>query len=79
MAQDEDEEARLLTAHQTSSRVDVWLALESSRQLSHWLPWRPAAGETDEDCEDPHRLILSDDIIDLLFYIQGIKPHSNGS
>ena len=71
VAQDEEEEARILTRHQNSSRVDTWLTLECSRQQSHWLPWRPAAVEADEDCEDPHRLVLSDDFIDVLFYIQG--------
>lgn len=69
--QDEEEEERVLSQCDVSNKADCWLRLERSRQASHWLPWRPSANETDEDCEDPHRLILSDDFIDLLFYIEG--------
>ncbi|XP_067943035.1 nuclear exosome regulator NRDE2-like [Watersipora subatra] len=69
-AQDEEAEEKLLESCESSSRAETWLRLERSRQLSHWLPWRPAANETDEDCEDPHRLVLSDDFVDLLFYVE---------
>ena len=74
VAQDEEEEEKLLDQCQTTNRAECWLRLEQTRQTSHWLPWRPAANETDDDCEDPHRLVLSDDCIDLLFYIEGTKP-----
>ena len=37
----------------------------------HWLPWRPDVrnGETEEDCEDPERLIMFDDISTFLFEV----------
>ncbi|KAI8505433.1 Protein nrde2 [Branchiostoma belcheri] len=47
----------------------AWLDIESGRERVHWLPWRPdtKAGETEEDCEDPDRLVLFDDVTDSLF------------
>lgn len=40
-------------------RAVVWLDVESSREASHWLPWRPdkAKGQSEEDCEDPDRQV----------------------
>lgn len=40
---------------------ELWLRVEQLREGVHWLPWT-----SDEDCEDPQRLIFSDDISDLL-------------
>ncbi|KAJ6661852.1 hypothetical protein lerEdw1_013023 [Lerista edwardsae] len=41
-----------------------WLHIERSREARHWLPWRPdkTKKETLEDCEDPERQVLSDDL-----------------
>ncbi|KAM7404039.1 hypothetical protein PAMA_004452 [Pampus argenteus] len=45
-------------------RWTVWLDVESSRETLHWLPWRPdkAKGQSEEDCDDPDRQVLFDDI-----------------
>ncbi|KAI4804197.1 hypothetical protein KUCAC02_025831 [Chaenocephalus aceratus] len=42
----------------------VWLEVETCREAAHWLPWRPdkAKGQSEEDCEDPDRQVLFDDI-----------------
>ncbi len=50
----------------------MWKKLESSRTLRHWLPWRPDVrnGQTEEDCEDPERLVLFDDLSPVLFRIE---------
>lgn len=61
----------MLEQCQGVDRAKSWLRLEHTRQISHWLPWRPSANESDDDCEDPHRLVLSDDIIAVLFYVPG--------
>jgi hypothetical protein len=46
--------------------------VEQLREGVHWLPWT-----SDEDCEDPQRLIFSDDISDLLHPITtaSLVPH----
>uniref|UniRef100_A0A671LXQ9 NRDE-2, necessary for RNA interference, domain containing n=1 Tax=Sinocyclocheilus anshuiensis TaxID=1608454 RepID=A0A671LXQ9_9TELE len=38
--------------------------VEASREANHWLPWRPdkTKGQSEEDCEDPDRHVLFDDI-----------------
>ena len=50
-----------------------WLALETFRQDQHWLPWRPDidSGETEDDCTDPDRVVLSTDIVPYLFSLDG--------
>ncbi|CAM9312156.1 unnamed protein product [Lampetra planeri] len=55
---DEDEEVKAQT------RWAAWLNVESSREAAHWLPWRPdkTKGQSEEDCEDPDRQVLFDDI-----------------
>ncbi|KAL0969699.1 hypothetical protein UPYG_G00231080 [Umbra pygmaea] len=42
----------------------IWLDVETSREAFHWLPWRPdkTKGQSVEDCEDPDRQVLFDDI-----------------
>ncbi|XP_062974026.1 nuclear exosome regulator NRDE2 [Elgaria multicarinata webbii] len=41
-----------------------WLHIERSREGRHWLPWRPdkTKKQTLEDCEDPERQVLFDDL-----------------
>ncbi|XP_032964018.1 nuclear exosome regulator NRDE2 [Rhinolophus ferrumequinum] len=48
----------------TLPRWQVWLAAERSRDQRHWRPWRPdkTKKQTEEDCEDPERQVLFDDI-----------------
>ncbi|XP_042336651.1 nuclear exosome regulator NRDE2 isoform X2 [Sceloporus undulatus] len=41
-----------------------WLHVERSREAKHWLPWRPdkTKKQTVDDCEDPERQVLFDDL-----------------
>lgn len=43
---------------------EQWLQLEVWRDGAHWQPWRPAPGtdETDDDCDDPDRVVVVDDV-----------------
>ncbi|XP_006823850.2 nuclear exosome regulator NRDE2-like [Saccoglossus kowalevskii] len=49
----------------------VWSDVENYREQCHWLPWKPDVkrGQTEEDCEDPDRLVLFDDISSSLFKV----------
>ena len=66
---DEETEEGILLGEENRSKL--WLSLETSRMSRHWLPWRPDVrnGETEEDCEDPERLIMFDDISAFLFEV----------
>ncbi|XP_061853931.1 nuclear exosome regulator NRDE2 isoform X2 [Colius striatus] len=57
---DEDEEIK----DKTLPKWHIWLDIEYSREARHWLPWRPdkTKKETEEDCEDPERQVLFDDL-----------------
>ncbi|XP_009073864.1 PREDICTED: protein NRDE2 homolog, partial [Acanthisitta chloris] len=57
---DEDQEIK----DKTLPKWHIWLDIEYSREARHWLPWRPDKGkkETEEDCEDPERQVLFDDL-----------------
>ena len=50
----------------------AWLTLEVHRTVEQCLPWRPdeTKGESEEDCTDPDRLVLFDDISPTLFDIR---------
>ena len=50
----------------------AWFKVELSRESNHWKPWQPdkEAGETEDDCEDPERLVLFDDVSSSLFSIR---------
>ncbi|XP_063146288.1 nuclear exosome regulator NRDE2 isoform X2 [Candoia aspera] len=41
-----------------------WLHIERSREVRHWLPWRPEKNKKQslEDCDDPERQVLFDDL-----------------
>ncbi|XP_054652067.1 nuclear exosome regulator NRDE2 isoform X2 [Dunckerocampus dactyliophorus] len=60
--EEEDEEEEVKDRKQP--RWTVWLDVETSREAAHWLPWRPdkAKGQSEEDCDDPERQVLFDDI-----------------
>ncbi|KAG7224661.1 hypothetical protein INR49_011414 [Caranx melampygus] len=62
--EDEEEEEEEEVKDRSQPRGTVWLDVESSREAAHWLPWRPdkAKGQSEEDCEDPDRQVLFDDI-----------------
>ena len=53
------------------SKCDTWLQIETLRETNHWLPWQPdmSADQTEEDCEDPERLVMFDDISPVLFTV----------
>ncbi|KAM6201491.1 nuclear exosome regulator NRDE2 [Rhynchocyon petersi] len=48
----------------TLPKFQTWLGAERSRDQRHWRPWRPdkTKKQTEEDCEDPERQVLFDDI-----------------
>lgn len=52
----------------------AWLKVELSRDNSQLKPWQPDTekGETDDDCEDPERLVLFDDISSYLFKLESM-------
>ncbi|XP_019407948.1 PREDICTED: protein NRDE2 homolog [Crocodylus porosus] len=57
---DEDQEIK----DKTLPKWEIWLDVEGSREARHWVPWRPdkTKKQTEEDCEDPERQVLSDDL-----------------
>ncbi|XP_030905290.2 nuclear exosome regulator NRDE2 [Melopsittacus undulatus] len=57
---DEDQEIQ----DKTLPKWQIWLDIEHSREARHWLPWRPEKNKTEaeEDCEDPERQVLFDDL-----------------
>ncbi|KAM9842131.1 nuclear exosome regulator NRDE2 [Aulostomus maculatus] len=60
----EEEEEEEEVKDRSQPRWAVWLDVESSREAAHWLPWRPdkSKSQSEEDCEDPDRQVLFDDI-----------------
>ncbi|KAA0711184.1 Protein NRDE2 -like protein [Triplophysa tibetana] len=61
--EDDDEQEDLEIKDKTWPKWKIWLDVEASREANHWLPWRPdkTKGQS-EDCEDPDRQVLFDDI-----------------
>ncbi|XP_042548431.1 nuclear exosome regulator NRDE2 isoform X1 [Dipodomys spectabilis] len=61
---DEPEEDDQEIKDKTLPRWQIWLAAERSRDQRHWRPWRPdkTKKQTEDDCEDPERQVLFDDI-----------------
>ena len=57
---------------QGMSKWKAWVKVEVSRDNSQMKPWQPDAekGETDDDCEDPERLVIFDDISSYLFKLE---------
>ncbi|XP_043835942.1 nuclear exosome regulator NRDE2 isoform X1 [Dromiciops gliroides] len=62
--EDEPEEDDQEIKNKTLPKWQIWLSVERSREQRHWLPWRPdkTKKQTDEDCEDPERQVLFDDL-----------------
>ena len=71
---DEDREADLLRT--SAERWQKWHSLETFRHDRHWLPWRPdiGAGETEDDCTDPDRVVLSTDVVPYLISLGDDGP-----
>nr|XP_023684514.1 protein NRDE2 homolog [Paramormyrops kingsleyae] len=61
---DDEEDEGSEVKDKTWPKWRIWLDVETSREASHWLPWRPdkAKGQSEEDCEDPDRQVLFDDV-----------------
>ncbi|KAJ8341255.1 hypothetical protein SKAU_G00335460 [Synaphobranchus kaupii] len=61
---EDDEEDSSEVKDKTRPKWRIWLDVEASRESNNWLPWRPdkSKGQTEEDCEDPDRQVLFDDI-----------------
>uniref|UniRef100_A0A5S6LMC9 Zinc finger protein 830 n=1 Tax=Xenopus tropicalis TaxID=8364 RepID=A0A5S6LMC9_XENTR len=67
--QESDEE--LSIRGKNCPRYKIWLDVECSREARHWLPWRPdtTKKQTEDECEDPERQVLFDDIGPSMFKI----------
>ncbi|XP_052009009.1 nuclear exosome regulator NRDE2 [Xyrauchen texanus] len=61
---DDEEQEDSEIKDKTWPKWKIWLDVEASREANHWLPWRPdkTKGQSEEDCEDPDRQVLFDDI-----------------
>lgn len=55
------------------SKSQIWIEFEKLREEHHWLPWSPNLENKDEDCEDPERSILVDDVNETLFILKSEK------
>ncbi|XP_074091616.1 nuclear exosome regulator NRDE2 isoform X2 [Macrotis lagotis] len=62
--EDEPEEDDQEIKNKNLPKWQIWLSIEHSREHRHWLPWRPdkTKKQTDEDCDDPERQVLFDDL-----------------
>ncbi|KAF5900776.1 protein NRDE2 isoform X1, partial [Clarias magur] len=61
---DEEEDDDGEIKDKSQPRWRIWLDVESWREANQWLPWRPdkAKDQSEEECEDPDRQVLFDDI-----------------
>uniref|UniRef100_A0A3B4HA28 NRDE-2, necessary for RNA interference, domain containing n=1 Tax=Pundamilia nyererei TaxID=303518 RepID=A0A3B4HA28_9CICH len=75
--EEEEEEDEEEVKDRTQPRGTIWLDVESSREATDWLPWRPdkAKGQSEEDCEDPDRQVLFDDIGPSLICLSSPELH----
>ncbi|KAL7872672.1 hypothetical protein AOLI_G00117430 [Acnodon oligacanthus] len=62
--EEEEDQDECEIRDKTQPKWKIWLDVEASREANHWLPWRPdkTRGQSEEDCEDPDRQVLFDDI-----------------
>uniref|UniRef100_A0A6Q2YGS9 NRDE-2, necessary for RNA interference, domain containing n=1 Tax=Esox lucius TaxID=8010 RepID=A0A6Q2YGS9_ESOLU len=62
--EDDEDQEESEVKDMTWPKWKIWLDVETSREAVHWLPWRPdkTKGQSVEDCEDPDRQVLFDDI-----------------
>ena len=68
---DDEDDDDTQTLDSSTPLWQAWLQEEVHREQTHILPWKPDAGkgETEEDCEDPERMVLFDDISGVLFKV----------
>ncbi|PIO13463.1 hypothetical protein AB205_0196730, partial [Aquarana catesbeiana] len=71
LEEEEDVEEELDIKDKSLPRHKIWLDMESLREARHFLPWRadPDKKQTEEDCEDPERQVLFDDLGPSMFRI----------
>nr|XP_045612142.1 nuclear exosome regulator NRDE2-like isoform X3 [Procambarus clarkii] len=63
----QDEEDDIIAQGGTTSRL--WLALETSRERHHWMPWE----QDPEDCEDPERMVPFEELSPHLFILDTVE------
>ena len=51
------------------SLPEAWLQLERRRTREEGLPWRPLQEGSEEDCTDPERMVLFDDVSQCTFHL----------
>ncbi|XP_069805403.1 nuclear exosome regulator NRDE2 [Dendropsophus ebraccatus] len=74
--EEEDEaEEEIDIKDKSRPRSDIWLDMECAREARQWIPWRPdpTKKQTEEDCEDPERQVLFDDIGPSMFKISSAE------
>lgn len=56
---------------QNLPKDEAWLKIELLREHDHWLPWQPdlEKGQSEDDCEDPERLVVFDDVKPVIFEV----------
>lgn len=58
--------------NKTHLEWQAWLQEEIQRERIHFLPWQPTGGQTEDDCEDPERMVLVDDITPFLISLDSV-------
>nr|XP_054758466.1 nuclear exosome regulator NRDE2-like [Lytechinus pictus] len=58
--------------NKTHAEWQAWLEEEVHRERIHFIPWQPSGGETEDDCDDPERMVLVDDITPFLITIDSL-------
>ena len=52
----------------------LWMMLEQKREDDHWKPWKSnSSEETDDDCDDPDRMVLFSDVNNFLFKVDSMQ------
>ncbi|KAG8561892.1 hypothetical protein GDO81_015516 [Engystomops pustulosus] len=73
LGEEEDDEADedIDIKDKSRPRSEIWLNMECTREARHWIPWRPdpTKKQTEEDCDDPERQVLFDDLGPSMFKI----------
>lgn len=59
------------------TRSEQWLKTERKRQTDHWQPWKQDDNSDVDDCEDPDRVALSDDVLPCIFKLRSEKDILN--
>ncbi|XP_063295561.1 nuclear exosome regulator NRDE2 [Pelobates fuscus] len=77
LGEEDDDEAEedLEIKDKHCAKNKIWLDVECSREARQWMPWRPdpVKKQTEEDCEDPERQVLFDDLGPSMFKISSPK------